>query len=143
MDPQDVVVDDALDEVEEPPPRQDPAPEHTGGPGPAVVVRDPRVEDPQPGQDAEPGEGVEQAVPQRVHLQPVHRGGRVVADGDVGRRRAGQHVVPLQHLVQEDPVDEAAEAHTEEDAGQGDAPRLRRSGRERVAGRCHATTLGR
>ncbi len=53
---------------------------------------------------------MEEAVDEGVGLQPRDSRHRVVAGG-------GQHVVPLQDLVQDDPVDEAAEAEAEQQAG--------------------------
>jgi hypothetical protein len=53
---------------------------------------------------------VEEAIGERVRLEP-RDGRRRVAGG------AREHVMPLQDLVQQDAVDEAAEAHAEQDAG--------------------------
>jgi hypothetical protein len=36
--------------------------------------------------------------------------------------RRGEHVVPLEHLVQQDPVHEATEADAEQDPGDDEAP---------------------
>ena len=74
------------------------------GRGTRVTLLVPRHE---PDHGHRPRERVEQAVPDHVHL---HR-------EEVRRRElARQHVVPLQYLVQHDPVDEAAEARAEEEA---------------------------
>ena len=58
---------------------------------------------------------MEETVPQRVGLQPGHRGGGVVA-------RAGEQVVPLEDLVENDAVDEAPEADSQQQAGDDEAP---------------------
>ena len=52
---------------------------------------------------------MEQPVRERVHFEVRHAVG--------GKAGAGQHVVPLQHLVQHDPVEEAAQPEAEQDAG--------------------------
>jgi hypothetical protein len=52
---------------------------------------------------------MEEAVPATVSIDPF--GG------------ARDHVVPLQDLVEDDAVDEAAEAEPEHDSGPGDRPR--------------------
>jgi hypothetical protein len=62
----------------------------------------------EPRDDEEVSGGVEQPVPERVHLQVAHAVGRVAA--------ARQHVVPLQDLVEHDAVEEAAEAEPEENS---------------------------
>ncbi|MFC7693237.1 hypothetical protein ACFQY5_30475 [Paeniroseomonas aquatica] len=54
---------------------------------------------------------MEQPVGQGIEPQVRHAVGGVAG--------AGQHVVPLQDLVQHDAVEEAAEAEAEEDAGGG------------------------
>jgi hypothetical protein len=53
---------------------------------------------------------VEEAIGQRVGLEPGDRRRRMLA----GVR---EHVVPLEDLVQDDPVDEPSEAQAEEEPG--------------------------
>jgi len=50
---------------------------------------------------------VEDAIPEGIHLEVLDTVGRVA--------RAGQHVVPLQDLMQHDAVEEPAEAKAEQD----------------------------
>ena len=56
---------------------------------------------------------MEEAVPEGVELEAGHAGQRL----DVR-----QHVVPLQDLVEHDPVEEAAYAQAEYDGAPNDAP---------------------
>ena len=58
------------------------------------------------------GRRVEEPVPQGVRLQPGQGRGRMVSGGT-------HHVVPLKDLMQDDPIEEAAQADTE-DARHGD-----------------------
>jgi hypothetical protein len=60
---------------------------------------------------------MEQPVPEGVNLQAVHGVRGVVVHTDVVCFGAGQHVVPLQDLVQQDPLDESAEPDPEDRAG--------------------------
>jgi RNA polymerase sigma-70 factor (ECF subfamily) len=55
------------------------------------------------------GARVKQTIPERVDFQVLDAGGRIA--------RARQHVVPLQDLVQHNPIEETAEAQTKENAG--------------------------
>ena len=60
---------------------------------------------------------MEQSVGQGVGLETDDGGRRVAVGG-------GQHVVPLEDLVQQDPVDEAAEPDAQQQArGHRDRPR--------------------
>ena len=43
---------------------------------------------------------VKEAVPQRIDLKVLDAGGRIPG--------TGEHMVPLQHLMQDDPVEEAS-----------------------------------
>ena len=52
---------------------------------------------------------MEDAVPQGIDFE--------IADAGRGITGAGQHVVPLQDLVQHDAIEESAQAQAEEDAG--------------------------
>ena len=56
-----------------------------------------------------PGREVEESVPHRVGLESGHGRDRMVAT-------AGEHVVPLQQLMQHDPVDESSEADPDQEA---------------------------
>ena len=99
-----VVVDDALDEVERSPAGEQQPEQRGRASGAPSLPR--RHSSPTPAR-RDPGASVEEAVGERVGLQP----------GD-GRRRGGrrcrQQVVPLQDLVQHDAVDEAAEPDAEQ-----------------------------
>jgi len=121
VDREDVVVDDALDEVEQAPAHQHPSPQRARCPHPAARARDPGVEHAEAREHREPRDGVEQAVPQRVHLQAVDGGRRELPDRDVGGGGAREHVVPLEDLVQQDAVDEAAHADAQQQTGEGEA----------------------
>ena len=69
-----------------------------------------------PDGDRDPGGEMEQPIPERVRLQPGDRRRGVAA-------LAGEHVMPLQDLVEHDPVDEPTEAEAEQDprrAGPGE-----------------------
>jgi hypothetical protein len=59
------------------------------------------------GYDRDPGGGVEEAVGERVVLEAGDARGRAAA-------LAREHVVPLEDLVEDDPVDEAAEPDAQE-----------------------------
>jgi hypothetical protein len=117
VDPQQVVVHQALDQVEQSPTGEHQAPERTGRPHrPPRAVRT-RGEKADAGEDAQPGEDMEEPVPEGVGLQPAHRVGRVVRHSEPVGVRSREHVVPLQHLVQEYAVQEPAETHAEKQAG--------------------------
>jgi len=90
-----------------------------------ALVRPPaRAEPAAPGQpDADGrerrGDGGEDAVPEDVALQAVHRrAGLDVAD----------EVVPLQHLVQDDPVDQATGADAEHERPVDEEPVVAHAG---------------
>jgi hypothetical protein len=106
VDAEQLMVDDPLDRVEEAEADEEGAGQHPVRPGEVLPVRG-APEDEEPGDDEEVGRRVEEAVPEGVELEALEVGDRVPA---------AQHVVPLQHLVQHDAVEEAAEAEAEEDA---------------------------
>jgi hypothetical protein len=54
---------------------------------------------------------VKEAVPQRIDLKVLHAVGRIPG--------TGEHVVPLKHLMQNNPVDEAPEAQPEQEPATG------------------------
>lgn len=58
----------------------------------------------------EPGRAVKQSVPQRVRLQTGDCRDRIVTV-------VAEHVVPLQDLVQDDPVHKSSEPDPEQDPG--------------------------
>jgi hypothetical protein len=103
-----VVVDDALDEVEEAEAHQHRARQQLPRPAHMGAVR-PSPQHDQAEQDEDVGSGMKEPVPERVDLQVRHAVGRIT--------RAGEHVVPLEHLMQHDAVEEAAEAKAEQDSG--------------------------
>lgn len=60
------------------------------------------------------GGAVEDAIPARVAFQVLDGGDRVPA---------AQHVIPLQHLMQDDAIEEPAEPEAEQHAGGEGKPR--------------------
>jgi hypothetical protein len=64
---------------------------------------------------------MEEPVRERVGFQPCDRVHRPVV-------RAGNHVVPLEELVEDDAVYESPEAETEDDSRSSDAPSRRSPG---------------
>src|SRR5688500_377203 len=110
MKAEQLMVNDAFDEVEDAPAREHPAEEHSSrGVGP-VSQRAP--EHPQADGGEEPGGDVEEAV--RTHV-----GFHAFQSGCGPAVRAGKHVVPLSDLVENDAVQESSEAESEQDAGPG------------------------
>ena len=101
---QNVVIDDTLDYVERAPADQQPAYQQHRGP---TDVGQPSgtPQQSKPYGCAYVSGGVKEPVPDGVQLEVSDRVRRVA--------RAGEHVVPLQNLVQYDAVEEAAEAHPE------------------------------
>lgn len=82
-------------------------PEASGSHSRWLTVAHPPPEDPDADSDGDPGGCVEQAVPERVRLQSGNSRVRIVA-------LTRQHVVPLEDLVEHDPIDEAAETDAEQ-----------------------------
>jgi hypothetical protein len=108
MDGENLMVDQTFDEVE-----QAPSEEHRSDQGSARDDRPPpgrRPEHEQPRQRTDEGQRVKETVGERVGLKPDHGARRVIT-------RARQQVVPLQDLVEQDPVKKAAESDPEQDAG--------------------------
>jgi hypothetical protein len=66
---------------------------------------------------------MKEAIPERVRFQPGNRRVRVAA-------LARQHVVPLEDLVEHDPIDEAAQAYAEQN------PRSPRAGNRALRASC-------
>ena len=60
-------------------------------------------------EDDDPRRDVEEAVGEHVVFQPTDGGGGVLSGG-------GEHVVPLEHLVEHDPIQEPAEPNPEKEA---------------------------
>ena len=109
MDTKYLVVDQPLDDVEDAPAGQD---ESEMEPPVWCQASLPPSRDrgDGSGQYKNPGRRMKEAVCQRVDFQPgngVHRVAAYVAD----------HVVPLQDLVEEDPVDETTEPEAHEEGG--------------------------
>lgn len=108
MDAKDVMVHQPLNQVERSPPHQYKAEvesptrgQPTLTPGMDAQCRS--------GEDAKPGEKVERAIGKGVDLECVERVGFEPLD-------MADQVVPLQQLVQDDPVDEAAQPDAHEQA---------------------------
>lgn len=105
MDLEEVMVHHPLHQVEDAPPGQHPAHQMTPGPGPSGADR--RPQGCQPRYHQEPGGRMKETVGGYVRLQVSEvGGGRLLAD----------QVVPLQDLMEDDPVDEASESQTQEEA---------------------------
>jgi hypothetical protein len=104
MNAKKLVVDDALDQVEDAPPGKHPADQFPTRGLPRFSPRLPK--EPKTESDEDPRSGVEEPVREHVPLQRC-RGPAV---------GAGEHVVPLSDLVEHDAVDEPAEPKTEDDA---------------------------
>ena len=107
---EEVMVNDAFDEVEDAPAREHPAEERASRVDGPVSQRVP--EHPQADDGEKPGGGVEEAV--RAHV-----GFHAFQSGCGPAVRAGEHVVPLNDLVENDAVHESSEADSEQDAGPG------------------------
>lgn len=71
------------------------------------VRRAPEQHEPEQYEDV--GGRVEQAVPAGIDLKVADAVGRIPG--------ARQHVMPLEHLMEDDPIEESSEAQSEEDAG--------------------------
>src|SRR5215207_5992827 len=122
VNPEDVMVDQTLNEVEEAPADEQPTHECTTTDRPAPIgCASP--EDPEADQHCAPCRGVEQPIPKHVVFQARDSRFRVAAF-------AAEQVVPLEDLVEDDPVYEAAEADAEQDSGgAGPGDRLRGANR--------------
>jgi hypothetical protein len=106
MDAEKVVIDQSLNNVEEAPADEHPAEELASVSRPAPVAG-PAPEKPDPCRHRHPGRCVEETVPERVRFEPSNRGDRVAIC-------AAQHVMPLQDLMKDDPVDEATQPDAEQ-----------------------------
>src|SRR5829696_2184743 len=109
VDPEDMMVDDAFDEVEHAPADEHPAEERAPVDGPPPLAGA-VPEDVETRRHRHPRRGVEEAVRERVRLEA----------GD-GRRGilalAREHVMPLEDLVENDPVNEPAKPDSEQNPG--------------------------
>ena len=102
------MVNEAFDDIKQ-------AKAHQHGPGqqlagPAHVRpmrRPPQQEEAE--QDKEIRAQVKKAVPQRIDLKVLHAVGRIAG--------TGEHVVPLEHLMQQNPIEESPEAQPEQQTG--------------------------
>jgi hypothetical protein len=110
VDAQDLVIDDTLHLVEGIAPHQQGAGEQLSGlPHTCAASRSPQDDEAEQYEEADAR--VEQAISECVDLELGNAVGRIAS--------AGEHVVPLQYLVQHDPVEEAAQAQPEQDASGG------------------------
>lgn len=106
VDGQDLVIDDAFNEVEAASAHQEQANEEPSRPrGMRLACSTPEQEKPRDGCHVR--KGMEDAIPERIHLQARDRIGRVIP-------LAGQHVMPLQDLVQDNAIKEPAKPDTQE-----------------------------
>ncbi len=108
--PENTMVHDTLDDVQEAPTNEKPADEGpaAGRPAPVVGATPEEVDS---CRDRQPRAGMEQPVGKRVVLEAADR--RLLEAS-----LTGQHVVPLKDLMEHDPVDETAEADPETDPGE-------------------------
>jgi hypothetical protein len=114
MDPEQLVVDQSLDEIEDAPPGQH-HPE-VSAPGRRQLPSPPRPHRQERARGGEePGRQVEEPVGERVRLEAGDRIAGMVP-------RVGEQVMPLKDLVENDPVDEPAEAQAQDE---GRRPGLR------------------
>jgi len=107
MNAKKLVVDDALDQVEDAPPGKHPADQLPTGGLPCFSPRLPK--EPETEDDKDPGSRVEEPVRKHVPLHPLQGGRRPTVS-------AGKHVVPLSNLMKHDAVDEPTEPETQDDA---------------------------
>ena len=103
------MIHDSFHEIEEAPADEHPSRKGASADRPAPIGCAPPEHVDTDG-DGDPRRGVKEAVPERVGLKSGDRRLRIAA-------LAGQHVVPLKDLVQDDAVHEPAEADPEQDAG--------------------------
>jgi len=104
------VVDQALHQVEDAPAGEEEAEVHP--PGRCEVAALPGAHQQNRGHgDEHPRDEVKETVYERVGLEPSHGVHRLAA------AVAREHVVPLQDLVERDPVDEAAEPKAQDKGG--------------------------
>lgn len=115
MDAENLVVNQTLDKVEPAPSAQNPAPKNGRSPNLSASMRHTGVEDVESEQYGKPADYVKEAIPERVHLQSGH---------SVHRYDATEHVVPLKHLMEEDPIKETAQPDAENDARELDGKYL-------------------
>src|SRR3954467_11770329 len=103
-----LMVDGALTHIEQTEAYQESAEEQLARPAEMGAPCGP-PEKSQPNGDEHVGERLKEPVPERVDLQVLEAVGRIAGSRD--------HMVPLQQLMQDDPVEKAAETEAEEDAG--------------------------
>jgi hypothetical protein len=104
---QQVVIDDPFDDVEESPTEQEQTDKGPGRPRcRRAAERRPNEEESGDGED--PGRRVKQTIAQCVRLKSRDGRRRVVID-------MANHVMPLQNLVQDDPIEESPEPEAKKD----------------------------
>ena len=108
VDLEEMVIHHPFDEVEDAPPREDPAKEVTTVAAYVVPTDDPPQKG-QPESRERPGTRVEDTVGHRVPFQSLKGRDRMTV-------RVAQKVMPLQQLVEHDAVEEAAETKSQKDA---------------------------
>jgi hypothetical protein len=118
VDAEEVMIDEALDEVEQPRTDEQRADERSPPhESPELPAGAPQEDEPEHGHD--PGGAVKEAVGEGIQLDVVPD--RLVLD-------RGEHVMPLEHLVQQDAVGEPTQGKPQDDAGPGDPHRLQPRG---------------
>src|SRR5215211_1267031 len=135
MEAEDLVVEEAFDEVEETPSDEDPSDKRAAADCPAPLRRS-SPEDPYSQGHCDPGSSVEEAVREGVVLETGDRGRRVVIF-------AAQEVVPLEDLMEDDPVDEPTQTNADQDSWRAGTRRLLAvdSAPARCLGRRHGSRL--
>ncbi|HUQ76790.1 MAG TPA: hypothetical protein VM183_18875 [Burkholderiales bacterium] len=108
MQAEDVMVDDPFDQVEDSETHQHRPDQQSGRPAHVHAVRM-APKDRQPEHHEQVRAGMKETVEERIELE--------ISDAVRGVTRARHHVMPLQHLVQDDAVEKTAQAEPEQDAG--------------------------
>ena len=107
VDPEELVVDEALDDVEGAPAREQRADMYAPRRSEPALLPGTHRHDHRR-RDEDPCAEMEEAVGERVHFQVCH---------GVGRSITGEHVMPLEDLVEDDAVQEPAESEAHDEAG--------------------------
>jgi len=136
MESENLVVDEAFNEVEETPSNEDPSDKRAAADCPAPPRRS-SPEDPYSHGHCDPGTCMEEAVREGIVLETAHRGRRVVIF-------AAQEVVPLEDLMEDNPVHEPTQTNADQDSWCARTRRLLATGiapPARCLGRHHGSRL--
>jgi hypothetical protein len=102
---QQVMVDDTFDQIKQAETNQHRSPEQLAGPAHMRSMRR-TPQDDEAQQDKNIRGRVKEAIPKRIDLKVLHAVGRIPG--------TGEHMVPLKHLMQDNPVEEAPEPEPEQ-----------------------------